>query len=135
MLATGCVYGKDPQVWRQLLHTVRKLCGSRTLVVMAHGNGAAPGVQQMRGAFYEAALRRFDAVALPPQELPKKFQGCSLHVMIKKSRKDRGADAQHDEQQDQKAGLSHTKKRPAQSETPEETATSSERSRRRISVH
>jgi hypothetical protein len=78
-------------VWRQLLHTVRKLCGSRTLVVMAHGNGAAPGVQQMRGAFYEVAQRRFDAVALPPQELSKRFQGSSVHVLLKKSRKAREA--------------------------------------------
>ena len=37
------------------------------------------------------AQRRLDAVALPPQELSKRFQGSSVHVLLKKSRKAREA--------------------------------------------
>lgn len=54
ILATGCVYGRDKGVWEALVGTLVALSGPGTLVVMAHGSGAAPGVHQLRGEFYQA---------------------------------------------------------------------------------
>jgi hypothetical protein len=54
IVATGCVYGRDKGVWEALVGTLVALSGPGTLVVMAHGSGAAPGVHQLRGEFYQA---------------------------------------------------------------------------------
>ena len=48
VLCCDCVYGVDVQVWTALVATLTALSrGGRTLILMAHGNGAAPGVQAM----------------------------------------------------------------------------------------
>ena len=64
ILASGCVYGVADDVWAALVRTLAELAGPATVILLAHGNGAAPGVQQMRGRFYGLLAReRFFAVA------------------------------------------------------------------------
>ena len=93
ILATGVVYGKDPTVWESLAQTIDDLSGKRpTLVVMAHGNGAAPGVHQMRGVFYERMLARFQATRLVLPN-PSGHQGCQLHALRKLAKRHRGSAA------------------------------------------
>jgi hypothetical protein len=41
------------------------------LVVLAHGNGAAPGVHQLRGDFYDKCARVFDKPVRAPPGDPK----------------------------------------------------------------
>lgn len=44
--ATGVVYGADDSAFRALADTIIELSDESTLVLLAHGQGAAPGVYQ-----------------------------------------------------------------------------------------
>ena len=48
---------------KSAVRTLAELAGPATVILLAHGNGAAPGVQQMRGRFYELLERERFAVA------------------------------------------------------------------------
>ena len=56
IIATGCVYGRESGVWQQLVDTLVALSTpNHTLVLLAHGTGAAPGTHALRGDFYALA--------------------------------------------------------------------------------
>ena len=75
------MYGVDEGVWAALVRTLVALSDRRTLVLMAHGNGAAPGVHRMKGAFYEMAHRHFEAVRLPADTA--EHPGCQIHALVR----------------------------------------------------
>ena len=84
VLASGCVYGKDDAVFRLLVKSLRKLSGPDTLVIMSHGNGAAPGVQEGAGAFQSIAEKKYDWSIVPLSELHPDHTGCRIHLMWRK---------------------------------------------------
>lgn len=86
LLATGCVYGSNSGIWNALAASMAALAGPHTLVLMAHGSGAAPGVHQLRGPFYEAAAELGFTVSRVPQHTlhPEHQQGCQLHCLTHK---------------------------------------------------
>lgn len=82
LLAVDVVYGKERRVWVALVETLVALSDERTLVLMAHGNGAAPGVHRMSGAFYELAAAHFESACLP---LDADHPGCQMHCLVRRS--------------------------------------------------
>ena len=82
LLAVDVVYGKEEKVWQALVETLVGLSDERTLVLMAHGNGAAPGVHSMGGRFYEMAAPYFDAACLPADP---EHPGCQIHCMVRRA--------------------------------------------------
>lgn len=85
IVATGVVYGRDLQVWENLVEILRKISHSRTLILLGHGNGAAPGVHQLKGDFYRFAKEYFDCFALPASQTHRDHRGCAIHVLTKKT--------------------------------------------------
>ena len=85
VMASGCVYGSDPNNWKSLLKTIRSLCkkNSKTLIILSHGNGAAPGVFEGSGTFYnDFVKKKFNVYIVPPNFLnPKYREGCSIHLL------------------------------------------------------
>ena len=51
---------------------------------MSHGNGAAPGVHQLRGKFYGALLTKFVAARIPPHLLHPEHEGCQVHCLVRR---------------------------------------------------
>ena len=88
LLAVDVVYGKEEKVWSALVQTLVALSDDRTLVLMAHGNGAAPGVHSMGGRFYEMAAPYFDAACLAADP---DHPGCQIHCLVRRS----GSSAKH----------------------------------------
>jgi len=86
ILASGCVYGVADDVWAALVRTLAELAGPATVILLAHGNGAAPGVQQMRGRFYELLAReRFAVARVEPQALHADHRrGVELHCVTRR---------------------------------------------------
>ena len=86
ILASGCVYGVADDVWAALVRTLAELAGPATVILLAHGNGAAPGVQQMRGRFYELLGReRFDVARVEPRALHADHRrGVELHCVTRR---------------------------------------------------
>jgi hypothetical protein len=84
LIATGCVYGSCAEVWEALVRTLDDIAGPDTLVLLVHGNGAAPGAIKMRGGFYQAAETVFHVARVPQRMLPAKHGGCRLHCMRKR---------------------------------------------------
>jgi hypothetical protein len=66
VLATGCVYGRDAGVWQQLGATLVALSSKSTLVLLAHGTGAAPGTHALQGDFYALVQPWFAVGRAPP---------------------------------------------------------------------
>jgi hypothetical protein len=85
IVATGCVYGRDQGVWKALVETVAALSGPDTLVIMAHGTGAAPGTHQMRGEFYKLATPFFDSSRAPQENLHPEHPGVQIHFMARRN--------------------------------------------------
>ena len=84
VVATGCVYGREAGVWSDLVDTLVRLSGPHTLVILAHGNGAAPGVHQLRGDFYDKCAPYF-FVSRAPQECLHADHPCvQLHFMVRR---------------------------------------------------
>jgi len=94
-----------------LVATLEALSGEHTVVLLAHGNGAAPGVQARRptssaparlartrphppnlrpaqagrGAFYEAAARTFDVLPLEPNALHAEHrESVAVHCLVRR---------------------------------------------------
>ena len=86
ILASGCVYGVADDVWAALVRTLAELAGPATVILLAHGNGAAPGVQQMRGRFYELLAReRFAVARVEPRALHADHRrGVELHCVTRR---------------------------------------------------
>ena len=84
VLASGCVYGKDNGVFRMLVKSLRKLSNQNTLIIMSHGNGAAPGVQEGSGIFQSMAQKKFSWSIVPLSELHRNHSGCRIHLMWRK---------------------------------------------------
>jgi len=82
VIGTGLVYGKDPQVWESLSDTLVKICGKKTLVLLSHGNGAAPKVHKLKGDFYESVKQHFDVI-----QIPTNHHGCQIHALMKRNKK------------------------------------------------
>ena len=70
-------------------------------MLLAHGNGGAPGVLQMKGAFYKsAAAAHFSGARVPQHTLHAEHPSCGINALIcaaanpsKKNSKKRGAEA------------------------------------------
>jgi len=87
IMATGVVYGKDIAVWEALSKTILSLTGSKTLVLMAHGNGAAPGVHKLKGSFYEYMQNnRYKIANISSPKLLKNHKGCQIHALGRKKK-------------------------------------------------
>jgi hypothetical protein len=84
VVCNGCVYGREPGVWQVLVDTLVELTGEHTVVVMAHGTGAAPGVHQLRGKFYEMAAPFFEVTRAPDISLHADSKGCQLHFLVRR---------------------------------------------------
>ena len=84
VLASGCVYGKDIGVWKLLAKSLRKLSGPNTLILMSHGNGAAPGVQEGTGFFHGLMRKKFVCTILPASVLHPDRRGCCIHALWRK---------------------------------------------------
>ncbi|KAL1512202.1 hypothetical protein AB1Y20_005466 [Prymnesium parvum] len=84
LIATGCVYGSDPRVFEDLVQTMDALSGPHTLVLMCHGNGAAPGVHELDGPFYSLASQYFDSFRISQYTLHPDHQGCQIHCLRKR---------------------------------------------------
>jgi len=93
ILATGCVYGRDSAVWQSLASTIRNLSGPRTVTILAHGTGAAPGVLHLRGAFYDLLSpdfvleRAMDATG---------SNAVQIHLVSRKPKRPRAAETNRD---------------------------------------
>ncbi|EOD22665.1 hypothetical protein EMIHUDRAFT_240006 [Emiliania huxleyi CCMP1516] len=81
LLAVDVVYGREERVWSALVETLVALSCEGTLVLMAHGNGAAPGVHSMGGRFYEMAADHFEAASLPADA---EHPGCQIHCLVRR---------------------------------------------------
>ncbi len=86
IIASGVVYGRDPCVAKNLAKSIRYLSSSHTIVILAHGNGASPGVHQCEGPFYAAMGKRFKCMNIQKVELDKDAQGCQLHIFVRTKR-------------------------------------------------
>ena len=84
LVATGCVYGRDVGVWRALVETMVALSGPGTVVLMAHGPGAAPGIHQLRGTFYEMAAPYFEIARAAQETLKADHSSCQIHMLVRK---------------------------------------------------
>ena len=85
VLCCDCVYGVDEGVWSALVSELTALSsGGRTLILMAHGNGAAPGVQAMRGAFYDLVAAKFDVTRIEPRDLDPEHPGIEVHCLTRR---------------------------------------------------
>ena len=86
IMASGCVYGSDPDNWKSLYKTIRSMSSKRsnnTLIMLSHGNGAAPGVFEGDGDFYNQFIRKkFNVYIVPPNLLNVKYrESCSIHML------------------------------------------------------
>lgn len=88
LLAVDVVYGKEEKVWAALVDTLVKLSNEATLILMAHGNGAAPGVHRMSGRFYEMAGEHFESTCLAADA---EHPGCQIHCMTRRPHHSSGA--------------------------------------------
>lgn len=84
VMATGCVYGRDAGVWAALAKTLAQLSGPNTIIILAHGTGAAPGVHQLRGDFYALCSPHFHVGRVPMSAVHPDHQGVQLHVLRRK---------------------------------------------------
>lgn len=81
LMATGCVYGADTSVFEALVQTLVALSGPHTLVLMCHGNGAAPGVHRLSGPFYDLLEPHFESARIAQHTLHAEHQGCQIHCL------------------------------------------------------
>ncbi len=87
ILASDVVYGRDPTVWRALARTLASLSDAKTLVLLGHGNGAAPGVAELRGPFYRELERAgFACARIAQRQLHVDHLSCQLHCLVRKQR-------------------------------------------------
>ena len=76
---------RDAGVWAALVDTLEQLTGPHTLVVLAHGSGAAPGVLQMRGDFYDKCAAVFaPPVRAPAHALAAAHPAVQLHFLARR---------------------------------------------------
>ncbi|GAB5370094.1 hypothetical protein AAMO2058_001462500 [Amorphochlora amoebiformis] len=84
VMATGVVYGSDPSVFHLLVETIASLCDMHTIVLLAHGQGAAPGLHHSVGDFFDMAEKKgFEHKKLPNTIFHPEYQrrGCVMHAL------------------------------------------------------
>ena len=83
VLATGVVYGADPEGWAGLVDSLVQLSDEDSLVLLAHGQGAAPGLHRTEGPFFARLACHFHYTALPLQTLHPDYRGsgCVVHAL------------------------------------------------------
>jgi hypothetical protein len=83
ILATGVVYGGDPEGWAGLVDSMVQLSDRDTLVLLAHGQGAAPGLHRTEGPFFDRVAEYFEYTAIPLHTLHPSYRksGCVIHAM------------------------------------------------------
>jgi len=88
VLASGVVYGADTRVFDALANTVSNICDDHTVVLLAHGQGAAPGLHRSTGPFFQSIEKRgFVYHRLDSLHLHADFRsrGCVVHVLKRES--------------------------------------------------
>ena len=83
VLATGVVYGSDPEGWSGLVDSIIQLSDESTLVLLAHGQGAAPGLHRTEGPFFDRVAKHFNFVAVPMHTIHPSYRrsGCVIHAL------------------------------------------------------
>lgn len=83
ILATGVVYGGDPDGWAGLVDSMVQLSDRDTLVLLAHGQGAAPGLHRTEGPFFDRVAEYFEYTAIPLHTLHPSYRksGCVIHAL------------------------------------------------------
>ena len=83
ILATGVVYGGDPEGWAGLVDTMVQLSDRETLVLLAHGQGAAPGLHRTEGPFFDRVAVYFEYTTIPLHTLHPSYRrsGCVIHAL------------------------------------------------------
>jgi len=90
IIGTGIVYGSNPDTWIALAKLLKRLSGSSTQILLAHGNGAAPGILKCKGDFYEKIQKRFSIKKISQSELAREFQkSCQIHILTKHNKRKR----------------------------------------------
>jgi len=79
LVAADVIYGRDQTNVESIVRTMRLLCDEHTLVILAHGQGAAPGVWKSEGPFFAHASQWFRCWQLPPSKTDKK--ACVIHIL------------------------------------------------------
>ena len=83
ILATGVVYGGDPEGWAGLVDSMVQLSDRETLVLLAHGQGAAPGLHRTEGPFFDRVAVYFECTTIPLHTLHPSYRrsGCVIHAL------------------------------------------------------
>lgn len=94
VLGSGIVYGAETAVWTSLVSTLVGCCGPNTVVLLAHGQGAPPGLCQGSGPFVEMLDQHFSLTAIPQHTLHSDYRkSCVIHCLqIKHSKKRKDAE-------------------------------------------
>ena len=87
VLATGVVYGGDPEGWAGLVDSMIQLSDQSTLVLLAHGQGAAPGLHRTEGPFFDRVAEHFDYAPVPLHTLHPSYRrsGCVIHALRRRA--------------------------------------------------
>ena len=92
ILATGVVYGDggadgDDEVgWSGLVESLLELSDERSLILLCHGQGAAPGVHKGQGPFFDRLGEHFDCATMPSQSLRSDFRRSSvIHALRRRA--------------------------------------------------
>ena len=87
ILATGVVYGGDPDGWAGLVDSMVQLSDGDTLVLLAHGQGAAPGLHRTEGPFFDRVAEHFEYTTVPLNTLHPTYRksGCVIHALRRRT--------------------------------------------------
>mmetsp|Transcript_10197 Transcript_10197/g.15251 ORF Transcript_10197/g.15251 Transcript_10197/m.15251 type:complete len:910 (-) Transcript_10197:124-2853(-) len=106
IIGSGIIYGADEDTFSSLALTMSQLSDKNTMIILAHGQGAAPGVHKGEGLFFTTMKRfGFRVRQIKPSYLHEDYQDqqCfSVHILRlmtekeKKSKKTRKAKALND---------------------------------------
>jgi hypothetical protein len=115
LLATGVVYGDggadgDNNVgWAGLVESLVSLSDERSVVLLCHGQGAAPGVANAEGDFFKLLAPHFDLVTVPSITLAPDFRRSSVIHALR--RKGHGTTSQPRKRKKSKSGKSKDRKK------------------------
>eukprot|EP00466_Bigelowiella_natans_P005851 jgi/Bigna1/140763/aug1.58_g15471 len=109
LMGSGVLYGADSSVFEAFAHVCDMICRKNTLIVLAHGQGAAPGVHDTTNVYFEEMKRRgFKVSIVPSMNLHEDYQrsGCVVHLLKKKKKKKTKKQAGEKEQKKKKKNSS-----------------------------
>eukprot|EP00457_Paulinella_chromatophora_P002154 gb/GEZN01002158.1/.p1 GENE.gb/GEZN01002158.1/~~gb/GEZN01002158.1/.p1 ORF type:complete len:828 (+),score=57.90 gb/GEZN01002158.1/:326-2485(+) len=113
VFGAGILYGVDCGVWSALVDTLVDLSDSETIIILASGQGAAPGVDKGQGEFFRMARGHFVISEIPRRSLHPDHRrgGCVLHYLKKMRREEQVShDTAPATTDDLSSGLSDEKK-------------------------